>query len=440
MTEVVRSPTNYPRVLIVSLNRINQSDQDSAAFLLRNIFGDWPRECLGQIFTSQDNGDEGFCRCYYQLGPNDRVLGSVFQWLRRRSGHSERVLASQEINTVISRTTFLQKVKSYWANWFMKTQVYEFFFPLRLSPGLREWILRFSPDVIYATGYTLGLAALSTSIAEEFKVPLTIHWSDDWPSKLLAAAPRILRRAAYEPTIARLVQRASHRWVFSAMMANEYRLRYKYEFRVVMNGDLPSRFPEPKEVNKANAFSVVLCGNFGIERWRSLDDICRACTELCAEGYGCSVLVYATDLPLEARDELSHYSILQLKPSPSHHELPKYLTEADVLAIIEPFDEHIASEMRFSISTKAHLFMMARRPILVYAPEITGISQYASLFGFASVVDKKDICSLKDKLKTLLLDSCYRNAIISKAWLLALNNHDIKQIRQVVFDSMCSPH
>jgi hypothetical protein len=421
----------YPRLLIINLHRVNQSDTDSASFLIRNLFGDWPRNQLAQIYSSQNNGDEGFCGNYYQITHTERRFGRIFFKLKDASGHEHNLLSQRVMRSAYPETNAVVKLKRFLAKFFMRSQVYELIFQIQLSNKLREWVTEYSPDIIYATGYTIGFAKIAIQLADENNVPLCIHWSDDWPNNLLENAPLLLRKTIYSKIIQKLINSASLRWVFSPTMANEYKKRYHHNFQVVMNGDSPYRFDVlPKE--NSDEMTIVLIGNFLMNRWRSLVNLCDACHELRNNGINIKVLVYYTAIPVEVFGILEDYNFLELKKSPDHDQIPTILKTADLLVIIEPFDKVYASEMRYSISTKAHLFMFAKRPILVYAPEITGIYQYAETTGFASVVGVEDKGLLQDRLRSILIDDSLRTVLVERAWRVVNQNHDIRKIRAYV--------
>lgn len=78
------SVNRYPRLLLLSSSRLNEADGGSLNLLFRSILGNWPKKNLSQIYSSFDNGDSGFCSEYYQLGPEDRLLGQLFYRLKPR--------------------------------------------------------------------------------------------------------------------------------------------------------------------------------------------------------------------------------------------------------------------------------------------------------------------------------------------------------------------
>ena len=58
--------------------------------------------------------------------------------------------------------------------------------------------------------------------------------------------------------------------------------------------------------------------------------------------------------------------------------------------------------IEYSISSKAHLYMMSGQPILVYGPEYSGTVEYAVRMGWGVVVSKRSVLLLKAALRELL--------------------------------------
>ena len=113
----------YPRVLIVAMGRINAADTSNDGLLLRNFFGNWPRENLAQIYSSGDTGDAGFFGSYFKLGPKDRRFGRLFYRLKIYA------LAAENIKDKAFDSTTSNRRKSV-ATWvkklFVDAGLYEF--------------------------------------------------------------------------------------------------------------------------------------------------------------------------------------------------------------------------------------------------------------------------------------------------------------------------
>jgi len=222
-------------------------------------------------------------------------------------------------------------------------------------------------------------------------------------------------------------------------MSQAYLTRYSCQFEPLMMCDDIKRFEssKPKHLVECGRSSVVYAGSLGSHRWKPLLDLCAAARELREEGIDIVITALVSGLPIEALRELRGVSNLNVLPAPNHEALPAYLKGSDLLFLPESFEMRQAKSIQLSISSKAHLYMMSERPVLIYAPPISGIVGYARETEWGCVVDRQDRTILKIALKKLLLDEGYRHKLATKGREVALQRHAStvvrERIRQVLF-------
>ena len=81
---------------------------------------------------------------------------------------------------------------------------------------------------------------------------------------------------------------------------------------------------------------------------------------------------------------------------------------------------------------------MSERPVLIYAPPISGIVGYARETGWGCVVDRQEHNLLKSALKNLLLDEAYRHELVAKGREVALQSHDSTVVRERIRHVLCA--
>ena len=109
---------------------------------------------------------------------------------------------------------------------------------------------------------------------------------------------------------------------------------------------------------------------------------------------------------------------------------------ADLLLLIEAFDESFVSAIRLSISSKAHLFMFSQRPIVVYAHSDTGIAKYASQFRWAHVISRRGCQYLTEAIKEILTRSDKAKALVVRAAETAKKFHLYKANQDCLFTAI----
>jgi glycosyltransferase involved in cell wall biosynthesis len=149
------------------------------------------------------------------------------------------------------------------------------------------------------------------------------------------------------------------------------------------------------------------------------------------EGHSISVTALASSVPPEAVSALTRHGNLAIRAAPSHEELPGYLRGSTILFLPETFDPEKADQIRLSISTKAHLYMLSEKPILVYGSPVAGTVEYAKRDGWAHVVESRDRGSLSGALRRLIREEELRSTLVNRGREVALKNHDETKVRRL---------
>lgn len=404
----------YPRVLLLTLPRLNRADANSTSLLFRSLLGDWPRERLFQVHSSPGNGDPGFCSEFYELGARERRFGGLFSYAKEMVSRSR------------CQTTGYGEARDL----LVGSGAYELVFSPRMSRALRDWIVRVRPEALLTAGYSLSFAELAVQIAKEFRIPVVYYTPDDWADEWYRGAPG--RRSVLSRVVqgcvrrkaAELVSVSAVRIAFNRYMQEEYHARYGVTFSVLMHGDDRARFEraEPVRLVGPSELSVVCVGAFDRARSALLDDVDGACRMLRAQGLKVRVSI----LPARrVREEVVRsYEHIRFESCPTHENLPCLLKGADVLLLLECFEETRARGIRTSVSSKAHLFMYSGRPIVVYSSEITGVCRYAREQGWALCVGQRSPEALAGALGKVLREEGPRARIVENARRVAERNHD----------------
>ena len=411
------------------MNRVNASDSISSNLLFRNLFGAWPRQNLAQVYSGGSNGDAGYFEHYYQVNEDDRRFGKVFFRLKREA--LQPLPVENETEAIGNRIPLKQWVKKLGLVLFYDAGMYELIFRIRISTCMASFIKTFAPDVIFATGCSLGFSWLPLAVQKLTGAPICFHASDDWPNSLYTGQPlSVLLRPLVRRYARRLIANSRLAYGFSPSMCMAYQHRYKQNFRMLLNGDDPERFARTTPVRKADAreLRIVYSGSLGHRRWESLLDLCEAVGELRNEALNIHIYAYALHLTPEISRRLQPFDFLHLPEHPKHEDLPAHLKAADILFLPESLNEREARVIRFSVSSKAHLYMMSERPVLVYSHAKAGISQYARTEGWALVVNRQDRTVLKTAILRLMTDRSLREELVRRGVEVARKNHDRKLI------------
>lgn len=441
------SSVYYPKILVVALGKINKVDLNNNGLLLRNLFKSYPSENIAQIYSSGSNKDEGFFKYYYCLTKEDRRFGSIFYLLK----NEDRIepIYDKEFNDIqFAKSGIKQKIKSLFFNLFVKTGLYELIFKVRISKKMKDWIKEFKPDIILAQGYNLSFSLLPILIKKSFNIKLAFLTTDDWPkylyngklgeSKLLSS----LARRRIKKVSSELIKLTDIPFAFGYSMAKEYENRYGKYFNVISHSDDPQRFENStsKRLNPINIFNIIAIGSFNSYRWPLLLDLDEACDKLNKQGLQVRLSVMSSAIEPEGLKRLKETKNIDLYADPGNDALPCFLKGADLLFLPEGFDEKFVEAIRLSISSKSHLFMFSKKPILIYSHKNTGIAKYANDFGWAKVLSERSIFKLTEVIKELISNKEATNNQIIIAYNLAFEKHNNNNVsnffRQLLVNSL----
>ncbi len=427
----MNSATKYPRVLIIYLSCINKEDQHGVS--IREWFADWPKENLAQIYSGFEVGEEKFCGHNFMLGPDERRFGKYFFKLKKSSiGQSSYTVKLNGDITSLKKFGYWSLFKNKVGSWLIDTGLWELIFSPVLSRKMTKFVLDFNPEIIYCQGYSLTFATLPVMLKAKFSIPICFQTGDDWPSTLYRNSPlSAVIRPKVKHVVKSLLEKSSIRFANGMRMANEYKARYGLAFETLMMCDNPTRFSDavPRRVVDADTISIIYSGNIGAGRWNSIIELCEAAKLLNAEGLKIIVTIFATSIPPQAINQLRKIENLRVLPGTSHEELPSYLKGGDILFLPETFDSGRANEIRLSISTKAHFYMMSKKPVLVYSSPITGIADYAKKEGWAYIVEEQDISKLAKALRVIIKNTEYSKKIVNKGLEVVSKNHVAEKVR-----------
>jgi glycosyltransferase involved in cell wall biosynthesis len=422
----------YPRVLIVSKSLINDRDNTG---VLRNWFKEWPRECLAQLYSGDAIDTGAFCSFNFKLGPHERRFGGVFYRLKGSALGDAAQPIRQSARSPLEGSEWRQwrKLVYDFGDLLIQSGLWELIFLPRLSPRLKEWVKTFRPDVMFVQGADVSFMRLPLLIHDEFGIPICFNMVDDWVEDLYGKSPVApLMQNVVRDTFCQLIENSTLRFTIGELMAEEYQRRYGIPFSPLMQCDDSERFSIHAKEDRAGAgpVRIVYSGTLALERWQALVELATVAEILRHDGFTITITAYAPFIPMEAGDKLRKLPALSLCGALPDCDVPRVLSTADILFLPESFEPMIRSYIKLSVSTKAHLYMMSGRPILVYGPTEIGTVDYARREKWGYVVDRQGLEPLANALRKMLADRDLCDALVKKGFEVAARNHDGKTVRK----------
>lgn len=419
----------YPRVLIVSRVRVTERDSSGAA--LGKWFAEWPRSSLAQVFSGGPRDLPGLAGSEYQFGPRDRRGGRLFGALKMSPlGMAARPKTTSRAAEPHGRLfQALRRLGHRASEALVETGVWELAFAPRLSDEFVHWVRRFAPDVVFAIPSDYTFTRLALELQGTLGLPVAIYMPDDFPWRGWAFRALVWRRL--QVAFSKLATGARARFGTGPVMATEYLQRYGLRFEPLMSCDEAARFRDalPERVAPEDSVSIVYAGGLGHGRWRSLRDADAAAERLSHEGMRVRIEAFTPYLSPSVQLELSTCRHLALHDAVSDARVPAILRGADILLLAEGFDRRSLQEVRLSIASKSHLYMMSQRATLVYGPAGAGVVEYARQSGWGLVVDVPSIAELAAAIRRLMVDRALRERLVERGRTTAEENHEAGRVR-----------
>ena len=298
------------------------------------------------------------------------------------------------------------------------------------SPQVLAWARDFQPDVIYGHCSGLNSVIFLRQIQETLRLPLVLHFMDDWAETTHQKGWfSKWQRARYVTEFNKLIRSADVTIAICQEMAEEYEKRYQ---RPVLWLPMPVEL-EAHQVAARNQwtagrpFRIRYGGRVGWAIRESLADLARAVQALREEGADVEFDIATFD-PEPLPDGCRTASGVNVRLPGPLADLPRLQAEADVLLICYDFDPHSFAQARYSMPAKLAPCMASATPILVYGPAGLPVVEYARREGWGKVVDRRDPVALRTAVRELMDAAALREKLGRTAKRLAMERHDAKVV------------
>ena len=432
-------PKDYPRVLVVDATPFCRHMNNG--IVKSNLFQGWPKSALAQVMYSNIQPGFDVCEQYWMLRKTAILRGAIgleaSDAVRLTAGGCIGTPYDPEHAHTFESRPRLERLLSQLGE-HVRTPIGEGLLrlPSVLSPTLRQWIERFSPDVVFTLGGNAPILRLAAKVAEWREIPLVPYFTDDWISSIydMGLFSSSLR-ASCAHWFRRSLRLAPIRLAISDALGQEYELRYGGRFETFMNSGDPFE-SQAEPVSRTVRFSFI--GSLAPNRWRSLAAIGRALGTLKERGANCELLIYT--FPADIRQfgaGLQHCGPVTIVGTARPDELERLYSEANILVHAESFDDATRRYTRYSLSTKIPQYLMAARCVLAYGPAEAASVQYISDNEVGLAVSEEDEDHLCCELSKLISSPSLRTRFARRGRQVALARHDSNLERQRFQSVVC---
>lgn len=414
---------DYPRVLVVGPEPFNF--ECGFGITISNLFSGWPKDRLACLHFSGISPDDTICEHHYGLNRHGvewplipRFLTRIF----RKPGSSDDIVASGICSaTSGQRLEGSTRIVGIIKQALIRSGVGSLS-RVQISEGLKAWVQRSRPNVIYCAVHDLTQIELVLSLAKLTQAAVVTHALDDWimtPFQNENFFQRTLRRYTHQ-RLRRLYRRSSACLAIGEEMCRAYRKRYGIEFLPFFNcpdADYWTKL-EKKDWRARKPFKFVFTG---MVYWHgnhvSILRFAEAIELVCGDE-ACTLEIYSTKAAVDGlRPMLQGLENTTVHlPCKDVETVAKLCRDADSLVLTMDFAEDSPNNIQLSMPTRLTPFLLSGTPIFAFAPPNTAIGRFFLEHQTAYLVDKwMEAEGLAQLIKEFVVNEDLRRQIGLKA-------------------------
>ncbi|HBH83004.1 MAG: group 1 glycosyl transferase [Bacteroidetes bacterium GWE2_41_25] len=428
-----------PKVLVIgqSFNRTS-----GGGITQSNLFEGWDKSKIAVACNAHllRNSDNRICEIYYQLGQDEHKWVFPFNIIQKKYFSGLICFDENKNNNLVKTGTDyrLNLIEKFFYPFLKYTGLFHCIKRIKLSEKFCSWLNEYKPDVIYAQGSDRERILFALLLHSYLKIPLIYHVMDDWPS--VVSNKGMFKKFWYgriDRELRNLFERASLLMSISDYMSHEYKKRYGKDFIAFHN---PINIGFWKRYQRTdyeldNTPNILYAGRIGLGIDSSLESFAKAILVVNKElNIAVKFIIQAIVKP----DWIDKYSCAEYRKPVAYNELPKVFSEADFLLLPYDFSEESIQYIKYSMPTKASEYMVSGTPIIIFAPEVTALVQYAKKSAWARAITENNSHVLTEELKSLFEKKELRQKIAGNAILTAEKNHNSVKVTADFKNLICS--
>lgn len=405
---------NQLKLMIVSNHCISQTDANGRSLL--NLLGEFKREQLYQVYSSNDILTVRFCTEYLHLSNKNAIRGLFgFGAETENTSYNENQSAnSASLGNMKNALTMLLRDIVWKHSWGMMR-------------GLKIWTKSIKPDaVILQLGDSANLIYVAVKIAKYCKIPIIIYNTEDYYFKrydyMKGQNKSDFLFRVFQNHFRRNVKRLfrKHKTVIcnceglKKIFDDEFNLQCKVIYTA-------SEMLFIENAAKREQGYISYCGNLGVGRHKSLIVIAKALQRV---NSSLKLEVYGKAPSKQIKKELENCEGINYHGVVSYEVVQDVIRHSRLLIHVEGFEPYTVMDTRYAFSTKLADYCCSGIPMLVYAPKTGEGMTYirSNSLGFTASNEQE----LYQVLRISLYDIKIREEYVNNAIKIAEKNHDMK--------------
>lgn len=424
---------NRRKILIISHNPL--TNEDNMGLTLSNLFNQFPKDELCQIYLKNQQPNFDICNNYYYIDEMSIFKSTLFK-KKINTGNIVQNSTNSNISNKVN-SSYLKKRLSNIISDVGRSRVqctciirnYIWNKKKWFTNRLIDWLNVQKPTCIfYAAGdYTFSMN-IALEISRLLNIPIFSYYVDEFYVNKKRKQFIPVEAAMYRKKFKELVRTSSMNFCISEMMKNEYEKIFGKQFDILSNtcqiNENICQYKN-KKVKKMYYF-----GNISYERWKCLSELSTAIRKLNEKNDTKIIFeIYSGEKSKKTIDNFLKNKDVIFKGKISQSEVNSKMENADILVHTESFDNNVRKQIKYSVSTKIPNLLASNKVIIAYGPNDVESINYLKRNDAALVINNSD--DLESILFRLYSNEDF-SLIINNARQLALKNHSTERNKHLL--------
>lgn len=414
------------KILFISMSPIQKGVSIGNTFL--NVFEDFTDVQFFSVYTKNGYPDSSIERAFQITDKQllKRLLHrtkTVGRTVPERDGQ-ENAPAEDKMVTFARKKRY---IPMFWAQSLLWLP------PYWKSEALHTFLDEIQPDLLFTIlSDSVPLNKLIWHIQGYLQKPLVVYaWDNNYTLQLGLTSPLVfLNRCINRHYMRKTVQKAEQLYVISEIQKQDYEKAFGVSCKILTkSADFSGKPPVKSKYN--SPLQLVVTGNIGTNRWKSLAIIAEALEQINQNGVRAQLRIYtATPLTAKMEKALKKGDSSFIMGSVPANEVPKIQEAADILVHVEALDLKNRLAVRQSFSTKLVDYFKAARPILAVGPrEVASIDH---LIRNDCALICQTVAEVQRALESVLDNPDKLNDLSKKAFACGKRNHNTVTMHQML--------
>jgi hypothetical protein len=435
----------YPKVLILC----NFNQRTANGITIKNLFRHWPKEKVfvaDYLSSIEDMFTESVVN-YYKIGEKEITYTFPLNLLKKPTKSGRYVLA----DALMTHDFIHSHSKSFFR--FLKNVIAQFQLFLLHITGLSliskkyhisdefdNWVCEFDPDIIYTTMGDISNMEFIIMLSKKYKKKLIVHVFDDFVnSKFDNTLFKRYWKKRLDSTFRDLLKYSNLNFVISEKMAESYKIQYNATFHSFHNPIIEEIWLNANNIHSDSdddVYKIVFTGAVLKHTAPTLKIFIDTIKQINLKDQRIEVQIYTPTSYKDVYRLLGESAENCYKGFVANNRIPEILRNSDALLLTLAFDTNSIKYTKLSMATKVTEYMIAQKPIFLFAPKELAVTEYLEKNNAAYIVNTKT--NLLGKISNFLDDKVMQKQISDNAYQQALKYHLSENVSKRMYDLIVS--